>query len=202
MRGCTRGDGGSRRFGYRDPRARDRRAARPDSWVQRFQLRRYRERARGDQGQPALPLPVEGRPRGGADRPLRRALRRSTRRHRAGRARGTRRARRLRRALSWRAARTTACACAASSRASTRRFPADARCADPDSSAPTRRGWSRSWIAAVWTAALPSRALSVDTARLVLSSLEGAMLVARANGDISRFDSTARSLITSICSAA
>jgi TetR/AcrR family transcriptional repressor of nem operon len=42
---------------------------------------------------------------------------------------------------------------------------------------------------------------SVDTARLVLSSLEGAMLVARANGDISRFDSTARSLITSICSA-
>jgi TetR/AcrR family transcriptional repressor of nem operon len=42
---------------------------------------------------------------------------------------------------------------------------------------------------------------SVDTARLVLSSLEGAMLVARANADIARFDSTARSLISSICSA-
>jgi TetR/AcrR family transcriptional repressor of nem operon len=42
---------------------------------------------------------------------------------------------------------------------------------------------------------------SVDTARLVLSSLEGAMLVARANGDVSRFDSTARSLVSSLCSA-
>jgi TetR/AcrR family transcriptional repressor of nem operon len=42
---------------------------------------------------------------------------------------------------------------------------------------------------------------SVDTARLVLSSLEGAMLVARANGDISRLDSTARSLVSSLGSA-
>jgi TetR/AcrR family transcriptional repressor of nem operon len=38
----------------------------------------------------------------------------------------------------------------------------------------------------------------LDTARLVLSSLEGAMLVARAATDTSRFESTARSLLNGI----
>ena len=38
----------------------------------------------------------------------------------------------------------------------------------------------------------------LDTARLVLSSLEGAMLVARAGTDMSRFESTARSLLNRI----
>jgi TetR/AcrR family transcriptional regulator, transcriptional repressor for nem operon len=49
---------------------------------------------------------------------------------------------------------------------------------------------------------IPVHGPSVDTARLILSSLEGAMLVARADGDVARFDSTARSLMIGICSPA
>jgi TetR/AcrR family transcriptional repressor of nem operon len=42
---------------------------------------------------------------------------------------------------------------------------------------------------------------AVDTARLILNGLEGAMLVARASDDISRFESTTRSLLTGITAA-
>jgi TetR/AcrR family transcriptional repressor of nem operon len=42
---------------------------------------------------------------------------------------------------------------------------------------------------------------AVDTARLILSGLEGAMLVARASADSSRFESTTRSLLAGITTA-
>jgi len=42
---------------------------------------------------------------------------------------------------------------------------------------------------------------AADTARLILNGLEGAMLVARASDDISRFESTTRSLLTGISAA-
>ena len=62
---------------------------------------------------------------------------------------------------------------------------------------------NRQWLAAVLTQGRADKSLRFagsrdDTAQSILSTLEGAMLVARPYGDLARFDATARQLLASL----
>ena len=117
-----------------------RRAARADPRLQRLQLRRHRRRARGQQGEPALPLPHQGGPRRGGHPALHGPI--------LGGACGDRRRRVATRRPSSTPTRastatccaTTACACAACSRRTTRRCPSRCATRSSASSTPVRPG--------------------------------------------------------------
>ena len=68
-------------------------------------------------------------------------------------------------------------------------------------------GWkshaNEAWLAGVLNHGVEERSLSVagsaeDTARMIISTLEGAMLVARPYGDVARFDAAADQLLASL----
>jgi TetR/AcrR family transcriptional regulator, transcriptional repressor for nem operon len=62
---------------------------------------------------------------------------------------------------------------------------------------------NEAWLAGVLNHGVEERSLSVagsaeDTARMIISTLEGAMLVARPYGDVARFDAAADQLLASL----